>query len=95
MDCTSPGDVSSREYNHRELGNKKWNQTGFHVFLSRFFYKFRKLSIAEQREQLVGDGDSSHDTDDATIDSTDTEYNGRGEEGKIHHLIIMKHACSV
>ena len=61
MDCVSPDGVLSRECNHRELGSKKRNRTGFHVFLSRYFYEFKKLSIAEQSEEIKEYDDSNYD----------------------------------
>ena len=84
MDLTTPNDVISKEYTHKELGSKSRNRSGFHVFISCFFHDFKKLSIDEQRQQLsVLDETSSRES----VDSTDTDFY------KIKHPDVMKLGC--
>ena len=63
--------VNSRE--HESKGRKR---IGFHVFLSRYFFDFYKLTIYEQQEHIFSNlgvkvGEFNMD-DDQSVDSTDS-----------------------
>ena len=106
MDCTSAHDVSSRAYSWKERNNKSRNCSGFHVFLSLFFYDFKRLPKEEKLQRVklfllpgspsqLPDEHDNKNSDDSSFDSTDTRENDNDDDDYVlRHIHVFRYACS-
>ena len=70
----------------REEDNRSRSRKGFQVYLSRFFWDFKSLSVDDQRRELEGDEGVPDNDNVLSIDSIDSPE-------VINHVEVMRMAC--
>ena len=68
MEKRDPGEIVMMELNRQERIHHSWSRHGYHIYLSRFFGKFKLLSLVEKQKML---GIKFAFGDNESVDSTD------------------------
>ena len=93
MDAITPFAIRKQRMNKREEEHTSRERLGFHVFISRFFFDFKKLSLAQKHLYLFKQdgllqGMYTAIGDDESIDSTDSLLTD-----PISRVVIYRSAC--
>lgn len=90
MNISQPRYVTKLFINTKEEEHKSRNRLGFHVFLSRYIYDFRKLSLMQQKHLVkMKLSINFFPREDVSIDSTSSLI-----DEKVKHCYVMKLACN-
>ena len=95
MEAITSYQIRKLGINNKEHTTKSRRWVGFHAYLSRFFYEFKKLSLQQQHDFLqknhnvhIGRHTLLNGGDDASIDSTSSRLTE-----KVSRIIIHRSTC--